>query len=239
MLCIANPGHAPEAAPRKILQIFRGDPDFANRKLKKRRCNMQNNRRKFPITAAGWAAYESMRALVAARRTSPQRSVSRELSACTPCGSFSRRRKCKAFAALLVPAGTIARLTHFCSAEFLNGGVLWCARGGFFFSAKRAAKPPKPGYVMTKVDVRGCAAVRDSLIKSRWGGAVVWRAFHMKEAGRVAIFGGRAYCQREVGYERRGKSCRRADKSAVGDDKIEFADSRLFRQSVRGMHARM
>ena len=93
MLCIANPGHAPEAAPRKILQIFRGDPDFANRKLKKRRCNMQNNRRKFSITAAGWAAYESLRALVAARRTSPQRSVSRELSACTPCGSFSRRRK--------------------------------------------------------------------------------------------------------------------------------------------------
>ena len=54
---------------------------------------MQNNRRKFSITAAGWAAYESLRALVAARRTSPQRSVSRELSACTPCGSFSRRRK--------------------------------------------------------------------------------------------------------------------------------------------------
>ena len=93
MLRIANPGHAPEAAPRKILQIFRGDPDFANRKPKKKRCNMQNNRRKISITAAGWAAYESLRALVAARRTSPQRSVSRELSACTPCGSFSRRRK--------------------------------------------------------------------------------------------------------------------------------------------------
>ena len=76
MLCIANPGHAP-----------------ADANLRPARLGVQTRWRKFSITAAGWAAYESLRAHVAARRTSPQRSVSRELSACTPCGSFSRRRK--------------------------------------------------------------------------------------------------------------------------------------------------
>ena len=89
MLCIANPGHAPEAAPRKICRFSVGTP----RDCLSKRVGVQTRWRKFSITAAGWAAYESLRALVAARRTSPQRSVSRELSACTPCGSFSRRRK--------------------------------------------------------------------------------------------------------------------------------------------------
>ena len=189
-----NPGHAPEAAPRKILQIFRGDPDFANRKLKKRRCNMQNNRRKFSITAAGWAAYESLRALVAERRTSPQLSVSRELSACTPCGSFSRRKKMQGVRRAPRSCRNYRATHSFLLRRIFEWRCFVVRPHGLLFSAKSAAKPPNPGYVMTKVDVRGCAAVRDSPIKSRWGGAVVWRAFHMKEAGRVAIFGGRAYC---------------------------------------------
>ena len=181
-----NPGHAPEAAPRKILQIFRGDPDFANRKLKKRRCNMQNNRRKFSITAAGWAAYESLRALVAARRTSPQLSVSRELSACTPCGSFSRRKKMQGVRRAPRSCRNYRATHSFLLRRIFEWRCFVVRPHGLLFSAKSAAKPPNPGYVMTKVDVRGCAAVRDSLIKSRWG-----------RGGRMAGFS----------YERGGEGC--------------------------------
>ena len=181
MLRIANPGHAP-----------------ADANLRPARLGVQTRWRKFSITAAGWAAYKSLRALVAARRTSPQLSVSRELSACTPCGSFSRRRKMQGVRRAPRSCRNYRAAHSFLLRRIFEWRCFVVRPHGLLFSAKSAAKPQNPGYVMTKVDVRGCAAVRDSLIKSRWGGAVVWRAFHMKEAGRVAIFGGRVYCQREV-----------------------------------------
>ena len=124
-----NPGHAP-----------------ADANLRPARLGVQTRWRKFSITAAGWAAYESLRAHGASTRQSLQ----------CPANHAGRLRLCLCLLSRRENAGhSLAPHFSLCSKlsaahSFLLRGRLrtavffQCAREGFFFSSKRAALPPNP-----------------------------------------------------------------------------------------------